>query len=64
MDKKIILTIGISIILSVILSFFLFNSMEGMKKQAYVDTVKVFNEFELKKSLEKKNGFYPFKGET
>lgn len=57
MDKKIILTIGISIILSVILSFFLFNSMEGMKKQAYVDTVKVFNEFELKKSLEKKMDF-------
>lgn len=54
MDKKIILTIGISIILSVILSFFLFNSMGGMKKEAYVDMITVFNEFELKIKLQKK----------
>ena len=55
--KKTIFIIGVSVLLSTCASYFVYTNIGGIKKQAYVDTVKVFNEFELKKSLEKKLDF-------
>ncbi len=54
MNIKVIVTIGLSVVLSISISYFLFMQAGVFKKEAYIDTIKVFNEFDLKKSLEKK----------
>lgn len=53
MKKQLIYIIS-SVIISVLVSYLLLNQFGVAKNQAYVDTVKVFNEFDLKKKLEKK----------
>ena len=48
---KLIVTALVSVLLSVLIAFLLFN---GGKEEGYIDTVKVFDEFSLKKALQTK----------